>query len=61
LTRARAIRLGSKLVRDTLQLAGTEFVEMSAVMGKYNPFAEKAGMKKVVEQGASEQAAKILY
>lgn len=43
-----------------MALAGTEFVEMSAVMGKYNPFAEKAGMKKVAEQGASEQAAKIL-
>lgn len=56
----RTIGLGAKLIRETLPLAGTEFVEMSAVMSKYNPFAEKAGMKKVVEQGASEQAAKIL-
>jgi len=33
-----------------LHLAGTEYVEMSAVMAKYNPFAEKAGMKKVALQ-----------
>jgi GNAT superfamily N-acetyltransferase len=57
----RTIGLGAKLIRETLPLAGTEFVEMSAVMSKYNPFAEKAGMKKVVEQGASEQATKILH
>ncbi len=46
----RTIGLGSKLVHDTLSLAGTEYVEVSAVMAKYNPFAEKAGMKKVAEQ-----------
>ncbi|MCJ7719221.1 GNAT family N-acetyltransferase, partial [Candidatus Bathyarchaeota archaeon] len=43
----RTIGLGEKLVRDTLELASTEYVEMSAVMAKYNPFAEKAGMKKI--------------
>jgi hypothetical protein len=31
-------------------LAGTPYVEMPAVMAKYNPFAEKAGMKKIAEQ-----------
>jgi ABC-type ATPase with predicted acetyltransferase domain len=46
----RTIGLGVRLVRETLPLAGTEFVEMSAVMAKYNPFAEKAGMKRIVEQ-----------
>ena len=29
---------------------GTGYVEMIAVMAKYNPFAEKAGMKKVAQQ-----------
>lgn len=43
----RTIGLGEKLIRDSLQLAGTPYVEMIAVMPKYNPFAEKAGMRKV--------------
>lgn len=37
----------AKLVGENLPLAGTDYVEMSAVMAKYNPFAEKAGMKRV--------------
>ena len=45
----RTIGLGAKLVRETLPLAGTPYVEMVAVMAKYNPFAEKAGMIKVAE------------
>ena len=45
----RTIGLGAKLVRETLPLAGTPYVEMIAVMAKYNPFAEKAGMIKVAE------------
>jgi hypothetical protein len=56
----RTIGLGAKLVRETLPLAGTEFVEMSAVMSKYNPFAEKAGMKKIVEQEPPKEALGIL-
>lgn len=43
----RTIGLGEKLIRDSLQLAGTPYVEMIAVMPKYNPFAERAGMHKV--------------
>jgi hypothetical protein len=31
-------------------LAGTPYVEMVAVVAKYNPFAEKAGLTKVAEQ-----------
>jgi len=38
-----------KLVRETLAKAGTPYVEMPAVMAKYNPFAEKAGMRKIAE------------
>ena len=39
---------GAKIIRETL--AGTPYVEMVAVMAKYNPFAEKAGLQKVTEQ-----------
>jgi len=49
------IGLGNKLVQESLPLAGTNFVEMSAVMAKCNPFAEKAGMK-IVEQEPPKEA-----
>ncbi|MEM1540784.1 MAG: GNAT family N-acetyltransferase [Candidatus Bathyarchaeia archaeon] len=55
----RTIGLGSKLVRETLPLVGTPYVEMPAVMAKYNPFAEKAGMQKIVEQPPPVEAVKI--
>ena len=50
----RSIGLGAKLVRETLPLAGTPFVELVAVMAKYNPFAERAGMQKIAESKPSE-------
>ncbi|MCW4002415.1 MAG: ABC transporter ATP-binding protein [Candidatus Bathyarchaeota archaeon] len=46
----RTIGLGTKIIRETLALAGTPCIEMVAVMAKYNPFAEKAGLQKVTEQ-----------
>ncbi len=49
----RTVGLGAKLIRESLPLAGTRYVEMIAVMPKYNPFAEKAGMKKITEQKSS--------
>ncbi|MEM2568128.1 MAG: GNAT family N-acetyltransferase [Candidatus Bathyarchaeia archaeon] len=55
----RTIGLGAKLVKETLPLAGTPYVEMPAVMAKYNPFAEKAGMQKIIEQPPPKQAIKI--
>jgi len=55
----RTIGLGSKLIRETLHLAGTPYVEMPAVMAKYNPFAEKAGMRKIAEQPPPKEAVKI--
>jgi hypothetical protein len=55
----RTIGLGIKLVRETLPLVGTPYVEMLAVMAKYNPFAEKAGMKKIAEQPPPKKAIKI--
>jgi len=44
----RTIGLGARLVRDTLMLTGRRHVELVAVMAQYNPFAEKAGMRKVL-------------
>jgi GNAT superfamily N-acetyltransferase len=55
----RSIGLGAKLIRDTLPRVGTPSVEMVAVMAKYNPFAEKAGMQKVAVQTPSKEAVKI--
>jgi hypothetical protein len=57
----RTIGLGSKLIKDTLGFSGTKYVEMTAVMAKYNPFAEKAGMVKVVVQEPPKEAVKVLH
>jgi ABC-type lipoprotein export system ATPase subunit/GNAT superfamily N-acetyltransferase len=56
----RTIGLGAKLVKETLPLAGTPYVEMPAVMAKYNPFAEKAGMQKIAEQPPPKEALAII-
>ncbi|MDK1030382.1 MAG: ATP-binding cassette domain-containing protein [Planctomycetia bacterium] len=40
----RGLGLAVRLVRETLPLAGTPYVESLAVMGRVNPFFEKAGM-----------------
>ena len=45
----RTIGAGVKLVHDSLPLCGKPYVEMIAVMARYNPFAEHAGMKKICE------------
>jgi ABC-type ATPase with predicted acetyltransferase domain len=45
----RTIGVGVKLVHDSLPLCGKPCVEMIAVMARYNPFAEHAGMKKICE------------
>jgi len=55
----RTIGLGVTLVKETLAKAGTPCVEMPAVMAKYNPFAEKAGMRKIAEQPPPKEALKI--
>jgi hypothetical protein len=54
------VEVPEKIFRETLHLAGTPYVEMSAVMAKYNPFAEKAGMKKIVEQPPSRDVRKVV-
>jgi ABC-type lipoprotein export system ATPase subunit len=45
----RTIGLGVRLVAETLAKAGTPYIETLAVMAKYNPFFEKAGMLKIME------------
>jgi len=55
----RTIGLGQRLVRETLPLAGTPYVETIAVMAKYNPFFERGGMQKIMEQPTSKHALAI--
>ena len=55
----RTIGLGAKLIRETLSLAGTPFVELVAVMAKYSPFAEKAGMRRVAVQEPSKEIMRV--
>jgi len=45
----RTIGASVKLLRDSLPLCGKPCVEMIAVMARYNPFAEHAGMIRVCE------------
>jgi len=45
----RTIGAGVKLLHNSLPLCGKPCVEMVAVMARYNPFAERAGMKKICE------------
>ena len=49
----RGCGLGHYLVRKTLPLVGTEYVECLAAMGQFNPVFEKAGMKRVGQYGIS--------
>jgi ABC-type transport system involved in cytochrome c biogenesis ATPase subunit len=55
----RTIGLGAKLIRETLPLAGTSYVELVAVMAKYSPFAEKAGMAKLAVQEPSKDVIRV--
>jgi ABC-type ATPase with predicted acetyltransferase domain len=55
----RSIGLGEKLIKDSLPLAGTPNVEMIAVMPKYNPFAEHAGLRKITLKEPPQAATKI--
>ena len=45
----RTIGLGVKLVKETLPLVGKPYVETVAVMARYNPFFERAGLTKIAE------------
>jgi len=50
----RSIGLGAMLVRETLPLVGRRFVETVAVMARYNPFFERAGMTRIAVRKPSE-------
>ncbi|MCX8203547.1 MAG: GNAT family N-acetyltransferase [Nitrososphaeria archaeon] len=43
----RGIGLGAELVRRTMPLVGKAYVEALAVMARYNPFFERAGMRRI--------------
>ena len=55
----RGCGLGQHLVRKTLPLVGTEYVECLAAMGEINPIFEKAGMRRIgqYERSRSQQDA----
>lgn len=55
----QSVGLGAKLIGETLPRVGTPCVELIAVMAKYNPFAEKAGMQKVLEQKPADEAKRL--
>ena len=56
----RSIGLGVKLVNETLCKVGTACVEAIAVMARYNPFFEMAGMRKVAESKLNVHVASAL-
>jgi ABC-type ATPase with predicted acetyltransferase domain len=55
----RTIGLGAKLIHDTLPLVGTPSVELIAVMAKYSPFAEKAGLTKIAVQEPGKDVLRV--
>ncbi len=57
----RTIGLGEKIIKETMPQVGTPYVELVAVMAKYSPFAEKAGMKKISEQQSVEGIKKLTH
>jgi ABC-type ATPase with predicted acetyltransferase domain len=56
----RSISLSTKLIKETLPQAGTPNVETYAVMARYNPFFEKAGMQKIAESKPNPHVTKAL-
>jgi ABC-type transport system involved in cytochrome c biogenesis ATPase subunit/GNAT superfamily N-acetyltransferase len=55
----RTIGLGQQLVRETLRQCGTPWIETTAVMARYNPFFEKAGMTRIHTTTPPKQAQAI--
>ena len=58
----RGIGLGKRLVRETLNWLADKaaYVELVAVMARYNPFAERAGMVRVCEIQPSKKLLKAV-
>lgn len=55
----RGVGLGVRLIADTMPLRNTRYIEMSAAMGAFNPFARHAGMTPV-KVATSKYTARIL-
>jgi GNAT superfamily N-acetyltransferase len=55
----RTIGLGQRLVRETLPKCGTPWIETTAVMARYNPFFEHAGMTRIHTTTPTKQALAI--
>ena len=51
----RTIGASVKLLRESLPLCGKPCVEMIAVMARYNPFAEHAGMRRILESEINQE------
>lgn len=51
----RGIGLGARLVRETMPLRGHPYVEALAVMARYNPFFEHAGMTRIEYESSVEE------
>jgi len=56
----RTIGLGTMLVKKTLPLIDRRYVETIAVMAKYNPFFERAGMTKIAQREPHESIVKAV-
>ena len=57
----RSLGLGARLVKETLPLCGSKYIETFAVMARFNPFFEHAGMTRVeYESDSVSQARTIL-
>ncbi|MHB1909329.1 MAG: GNAT family N-acetyltransferase [Nitrososphaerales archaeon] len=56
----RGMGLGARLVRDTLALVQKKYVETSAVMARFNPFFEKAGMQRIDSKSESAEQCKAI-
>lgn len=56
----RTIGAGVKLVKESLPLCDRPMVETVAVMARYNPFFEHAGMKKIAETLPGEEVTETI-
>ena len=56
----RSMGLGARLINEALKLSQTQWSETIAVMAKYNPFFEKAGMLRVAERPIDARTKKLM-
>jgi len=57
----RTIGASIKLLRESLPICGKPYVELIAVMARYNPFAEHAGLKKIGESALHSSILKAVF